>query len=125
MGESRYATRLRQQIKQAAEDRRSVLIFGEPGLEKDTLAALIHFSSPDRRAPLIQIDCNTIQNSGAELFGRAGGKPGLIEALGSGTLILNNIQELPLDLTPRLVRLLETGLYRPSPSLGVVTPSPD
>ena len=111
VGKSRYAVRLRQRIKQAAEDRRSVLIFGEPGLEKDTLAALIHFSSPYRRTPLIQIDCNTIQTSGAELFGRAGGKPGLIEALGEGTLILNNIQELPPELTPKLAQLLETGLY--------------
>ena len=111
VGKSRYAVRLRQQIKQAAEDRRSVLIFGEPGLQKDTLAALIHFSSADRRTPLIQINCNTVQTSGAELFGRAGGKPGLIEALGEGSLILNNIQELPPELTPKLSRLLETGRY--------------
>nr|MDJ0703238.1 4Fe-4S binding protein [Leptolyngbyaceae cyanobacterium MO_188.B28] len=83
----------------------------------------IHFSSPHRRTPLIQIDCNTIQTSGAELFGRVGGNPGLIEALGAGTLILNNIQELPSELTPRLVRLLETGLYTPSPSLRSLTSS--
>ncbi|HEY9599221.1 MAG TPA: cyclic nucleotide-binding domain-containing protein, partial [Cyanophyceae cyanobacterium] len=95
VGKSRYAIRLRQQIKKAADDRKSALIFGEPGLEKDNIATLIHFGSAYRREPAIKVDCSTMQSSGAELFGRAGGKPGLIEALGQGTLILNNIQELP------------------------------
>jgi transcriptional regulator with AAA-type ATPase domain len=45
IGKSRYAVRLRQQIKKAAEDRKSALIFGEPGLEKDNIATLIHFGS--------------------------------------------------------------------------------
>ena len=113
IGKSRYAVRLRQQIKKAAEDRKPALIFGEPGLEKDNIAALIHFGSPYRREPVIKVDCSTMQASGAELFGRVGGKPGLIEALGSGTLILNNIQELPQELMPQLAKLLETGSYSP------------
>ena len=113
VGKSRYAVRLRQQIKKAAEDRKSALIFGEPGLEKDNIAALIHFGSPYRREPIIKVDCSTMQASGAELFGRATGKPGLIESLGQGTLILNNIQELPPELMPTLAKLLETGTYTP------------
>jgi len=113
IGKSRYAVRLRQQIKKAAEDRKSALIFGEPGLEKDNIATLIHFGSPYRREPVIKVDCSTMQASGAELFGRANGKPGLIEALGQGTLILNNIQELPSELTPTIAKLLETGTYIP------------
>jgi len=113
IGKSRYALRLRQQIKKAAEDRKSALIFGEPGLEKDNIAALIHYGSPYRREPAIKVDCSTVQASGAELFGRAGGKPGLIEALGQGTLILNNIQELPPELMPILANLLKTGTYTP------------
>ena len=113
IGKSRYAVRLRQQIKKAAEDRKSVIIFGEPGVEKDNIAALIHFGSAYRREPVIKVDCTTVQASGAELFGRAGGKPGLIEALGQGTLILNNIQELPSELIPQLATLLETGTYKP------------
>jgi transcriptional regulator with AAA-type ATPase domain len=122
IGKSRYAVRLRQQIKKAAQDRNSALIFGEPGLEKDNIAALIHFGSAYRREPIIKVDCSTVQASGAELFGRAGGKPGLIEALGQGTLILNNIQELPLELMPTLANLLETGTYTPvrSNESGVV-----
>ena len=113
VGTSRYAVRLRQQIKQASGDRQSVLIFGEPGLEKDNTAALIHFSSPQRQEPMIKADCGILQTSGADLFGRANGKPGLIEWLGEGTLLLNNIQELPPELVPKLVHLLETGTYTP------------
>jgi transcriptional regulator with AAA-type ATPase domain/NAD-dependent dihydropyrimidine dehydrogenase PreA subunit len=113
VGSSRYAVRLRQQIKQAARDRKPVLIFGEPGLEKDNLSALIHFGSPYRRQPIIQVNSGLLQASGADLFGRVGGKPGLLEWLDTGTLILNNIQELPKDLFPQLIQLLETGTYYP------------
>lgn len=113
IGKSRYAARLRKQIEQASDNHQSVLIFGEPGLEKDNIAALIHYGSRDRREAIIKIDCNTLQASGAELFGRAGGKPGLLEALGKGTLVLNNIQELPPELRPAIAHLLETGTYAP------------
>ncbi|HEY9297917.1 MAG TPA: sigma 54-interacting transcriptional regulator, partial [Phormidium sp.] len=113
VGKSRYAERLRQQIKQATNDMRSVLIFGEPGLEKDNLAALIHFGSAQRREPMIKLDCSALQASGAELFGRAGGKSGLIEWLGSGTLLLNNIQELPQELVPKIAHLLKNKTFTP------------
>ncbi|PSB32832.1 sigma 54-interacting transcriptional regulator [Chlorogloea sp. CCALA 695] len=113
VGTSRYAVRLRQQIRQAAGDRKSVLIFGEPGLEKDNIAALIHFGSPQRREPIIKVNCGILQTSGADLFGRTGGKPGLLEWLGNGTLILNNIQELPPELVPSLAQLLRTNTYTP------------
>lgn len=111
IGKSRYATRLRSQIKQAAETRESVLIFGEPGLEKDNLAALIHFGSADRRQPIIKVDCGKLQTSGAELWGRSGGKPGLIASLGKGTLILNNIHLLPSELLPAIANLITTNQY--------------
>jgi len=113
VGKSRYAVRLRQQIKKAAEDQRPVVIFGEPGLEKDNAAALIHFSSPQRRQPIIKLEASRLQVSGAELFGRAGGKPGLLESLGEGTLVLNNVQELPAELIQPLADLLKTGTYTP------------
>lgn len=113
IGKSRYAVRLRSQIKQASQTREPALIFGEPGLEKDNIAALIHFGSPYRRQPIIKIDCSKLQSSGAELFGRAGGKMGLIEALGQGTLILNNIQELPKELLSAIRELLRDQIYTP------------
>ena len=113
IGKSRYAVKLRQQIRNTTEDRKSVLIFGEPGLEKDNIASLIHFSSPYRRQRIIKINCNLLQTSGIELFGRSGGKEGLIEWLGEGTLILNNIQELPPELMPAIANLLKTNTYTP------------
>ncbi|MBD2020197.1 sigma 54-interacting transcriptional regulator, partial [Leptolyngbya sp. FACHB-36] len=113
VGSSRYAVRQRQEIKKAAEDRRSVLIFGEPGLEKDNTAALIHFGSRHRHEPMVKVNCDTLQASGADLFGRVGGKLGLIEWTGEGTLLLNNLQDLGPELQNKLVSLLETGEYTP------------
>ncbi|MEO0409618.1 MAG: sigma 54-interacting transcriptional regulator, partial [Cyanobacteria bacterium P01_A01_bin.135] len=113
IGSSRYAVRLRKQIRQASDDRRPALIFGEPGLGKDNIAALIHFGSSDRRQPLIKLDCDKLQVSGAELLGREGGSPGLLAWIGEGSIMLNNVQDLPERLLPVLVELLETGQYRP------------
>lgn len=112
IGTSRYAQRLRSQINQASTSRDPVLIFGEPGLEKDNIAALIHFGSANRREAMIKVNCATLQASGAELFGRVGGKPGLIEALGRGTLLFNNIQEAPPELIPAIADLLRTQTYQ-------------
>jgi transcriptional regulator with AAA-type ATPase domain/NAD-dependent dihydropyrimidine dehydrogenase PreA subunit len=113
IGSSRYVMRLRQDIKKATTDRQPVLIFGEPGLGKDNIAALIHFGSSDRKQPLIKVNCDSLQSNGVELFGRAGGKPGLLEWLGKGTLMLNNVQDLPKELAAKLLRLLETNEYQP------------
>jgi transcriptional regulator with AAA-type ATPase domain/NAD-dependent dihydropyrimidine dehydrogenase PreA subunit len=125
IGKSRYANKLRSQIKQAAKTRESVLLFGEPGLEKDNLAALIHFGSPTRREPIIKIDCAKLQTSGAELFGRSGGKPGLIASLQSGTLVLNNIHLLPSELLPAIANLIKTNQYTPVMRPGGETPPPE
>jgi transcriptional regulator with AAA-type ATPase domain/NAD-dependent dihydropyrimidine dehydrogenase PreA subunit len=124
VGSSRYAVRLRQDIKKAAADREPVIIFGEPGLGKDNSAALIHFGSRDRHQPIIKINCDTIQVSGAEIFGRQGGKPGLLEWLGRGTLMLNNVQDLPPGLEEKLIRLLKTGEYLPVIREGDQEPVP-
>ncbi len=113
VGSSRYAIRQRQDIRKASQDRRPVMILGEPGLGKDNVAALIHFSSAYRKEPMIKINCDTLQASGVELFGRVDGKRGLLEWLGNGTLLLNNVQDLPPALEERLVQLLKTGEYFP------------
>lgn len=113
VGTSRYAVKLREQIREAADNRESVLIFGEPGLDKDNIAALIHFGSDFRRQPIIKVDCGILQVSGADLFGRVGGKPGLIAWLEEGTLVLNNIQETPAELLPKLAEFIETSTYKP------------
>ncbi len=113
IGKSRYADRLRQEIKKASEDRQPVLIVGEPGLDKDNIAALIHFNSAQRRSPIIKVNCGLIQTSGADLFGRLGGNQGLLTWLGNGTLVLNNIQELPTEVIPQIKQLLESQTFKP------------
>ena len=124
IGKSRYATRLRSRIKEAARTRESVLLFGEPGLEKDNMAALIHFGSADRRQPIIKVDCAKLQTSGAELFGRSGGKPGLIASLQEGTLVFNNIHLCPTELIPAIANLIETNEYTPVMRPGGDSPEP-
>ena len=113
IGSSRYAVKLRQQIRSAASSDRSVLISGEPGLEKDNIAALIHFGSTRRHQPIITLKSALITPNGSELFGRVGGKSGLLEWLGEGTLILNDVQQLPPELVPQIERLLTTSMYTP------------
>ncbi|MBI4780466.1 MAG: sigma 54-interacting transcriptional regulator [Oscillatoriophycideae cyanobacterium NC_groundwater_1537_Pr4_S-0.65um_50_18] len=122
VGSSRYAVRLRQDIRKASGDRQPVLIFGEPGLGKDNIAALIHFGSNDRKQPLIKINCDTLQANGAELFGRSGGKSGLLDWLGTGTLMLNNAQDLPKDLEGKMQQVLATGEYLPVSREGAAEP---
>lgn len=121
VGSSRYAVRLRQGIKDAASDRQPVLIFGEPGLEKDNIAALIHYGSGDRRQPLIRFNCGTLSAHGAELFGKLR-KPGLLDWLAEGTLILNNVHEWPTHLYPQLRRLVAEQTYEPVAETPVPPP---
>lgn len=62
---------LRQVVKAARDPLRgSVVVFGEPGLEKSTIAALIHFGSHDRDKPMIQIEADRLDESASELVGR-------------------------------------------------------
>jgi transcriptional regulator with AAA-type ATPase domain/NAD-dependent dihydropyrimidine dehydrogenase PreA subunit len=113
IGKSRYADRLRSEIKQASQSREPVLIIGEPGLEKDNIAALIHYGSSYRLETIIKVDCSQISTSGANLFGKVEGNIGLLEAVGTGTFIFNNIQELPTELIPAMRQLLSTNTYHP------------
>ena len=118
VGASRYAVRLRKDVREATgsevgeNGRRSpILIFGEPGLNKDNLAALIHFGSSNKREPLIKLNCETLR--AVDLFGRGESKPGLLEWIQNGTVLLNNIQDLDTDLKAPIVQLLQTGEYQP------------
>ena len=113
IGKSRYAQRLRNQIKEAAKQDKPVLFFGEPGLEKDNLAALVHFGSDTRREIIIKVDCSKLQVSGADLFGRVGGKLSLLEAVAEGTIIFNNIHLVDKELIPAIANLIETNQYYP------------
>lgn len=111
IGNSRYANALRKQIVAASRDRRRtpVVIFGEPGLQKNNIAALIHFGSPFNNAPLVQIDCDRLDDDASELIGR-GAKKGLLYWVpNEGTIILNNVHKAPPSVLPILQREVGTA----------------
>ena len=69
-------------------------LFGEPGLEKDELAALIHFGSAWRSSPMARIDCAQLNPSrAAELLGSTGQQSWLAK-LDGGSVLLNNVHQV-------------------------------
>ncbi len=103
-----------------ADSDSTVLLTGESGTGKDFVASFIHHHSNRSREPFIPVNCAAIpdQLMESEFFGYergaftgAGkqGKPGLFEIADGGTLLLDEIGELPLLLQSKLLRALETG----------------
>lgn len=101
-----------------------VLILGETGTGKGLFAKLIHQASERSEGPFIEVNCGSIPETlmEAELFGYVKGaftgadpkgKVGLIELAHRGTLLLNEIGELPLGLQVKLLRFLEDGEIQP------------
>lgn len=103
----------------------AVLIQGETGAGKELFARLIHATAPHNgRAPFVTVNCGAISAElfGAELFGHAPGaftgatregKPGKFEQADGGVLCLDEIGEMPLELQPYLLRVLEQrAVYR-------------
>ena len=115
VGSSRYADRLRAAVRDAAADpaARPVLISGEPGLEKDNLAALIHFGSPRRRRLMARVDAASLGDDGAPLFGppSSGGAGSLLECLGDGALLIDNLDCADPALLPQLLELARSGRW--------------
>ncbi|WP_067732628.1 sigma-54-dependent Fis family transcriptional regulator [Novosphingobium naphthalenivorans] len=101
-----------------------VLLLGETGVGKDVFAQALHEAGPRGARPFVAINCGGFSREllTSELFGyaegaftgaRRGGMVGKIEAANGGTLFLDEIGEMPLDLQPHLLRVLETGeVYR-------------
>ncbi len=107
-----------------------VLILGETGVGKDVLAKRIHRESGREACPFIKVDCGSISPNliETELFGYVGGtfsganrngKVGLIEAANTGTVFLDEIGELPLNMQTRLLRFLQDGEIQ---RVGATTP---
>jgi transcriptional regulator with GAF, ATPase, and Fis domain len=100
----------------------SVLIEGETGTGKDVLARSIHAQSQRKDQPFLIVDCGAVSYSliESELFGHERGsftgavatRQGAFELAGRGSLFLDEVGELPLDLQPKLLRVLESGEYR-------------
>lgn len=94
-----------------------ILISGEVGVGKTTLAIYIHDHSNRAEKPLIKIACGTLDDDmlSEELFGSVGDikKTGKLAAAEGGTILMNNVDELSLSMQAKLLRVVHTGMYRP------------
>lgn len=100
----------------------TVLLSGETGTGKDRVARWLHAYSPRRARPFVQVDCAALPREliESELFGHERGaftgaqgeRVGLIESAGDGTVLLDEIGELPLELQAKLLAVLERRVLR-------------
>lgn len=123
IGKSAAMQKLRNQIARAATSKLSVMVQGETGTGKELVAQAIHRLSSRNKQPFIAINCAAIPENllESELFGYEkgafsgadGNKQGLLAQADGGTLFLDEIGDMPLALQAKLLRVLETKLYRP------------
>ncbi|MHC5784607.1 sigma-54 interaction domain-containing protein [Pseudomonas idahonensis] len=117
-------------LQRAAPAPIPVLLQGESGTGKELFARALHDGSPRASGPLVVVDCTGLTESllESELFGYEKGaftgalqrKIGLAEAAHGGTLFLDEIGEVPLAMQVKLLRLIESGSFRPVGSLRTV-----
>jgi transcriptional regulator with PAS, ATPase and Fis domain len=118
LGRSRAIKSLKKEALKAAANQLPVLITGESGTGKELFAQAIHHASKRRLRPFVRINCSTIPRDlfESELFGydkgaftgaSSDGKPGKFELAHGGTLFLDEIGELPLEMQPKLLRVIE------------------
>ena len=117
-------------LQRAAPAAIPVLLQGESGPGKELFARALHMGSPKADGPLVVVDCTSLTEAlfESELFGYEKGaftgahqrKTGLAEAAHGGTLFLDEIGEVPLAMQVKLLRLIETGSFRPVGSLRTV-----
>ncbi|RMM89626.1 sigma-54 interaction domain-containing protein [Pseudomonas savastanoi] len=117
-------------LQRAAPAQIPVLLQGESGTGKELFARALHASSARSAGPLVVVDCTGLTETllESELFGYEKGaftgalqrKTGLAEAAHGGTLFLDEIGEVPLAMQVKLLRLIESGSFRPVGSLRTV-----
>ena len=110
-------------IAKAGQSSHPVLILGESGTGKELVAKSIHFSGPFRDKPFIPVDCGSLVPTliESELFGHVRGaftgathpKDGLLAIAEGGTVFLDEIGDLPIDLQAKLLRAIQEKEIRP------------
>ncbi len=121
VGQSPAIELLRMQIKQLADSPYPVLIEGASGSGKELTAQYLHSLSMRKNSPFFTLNCAAFNGEllESQLFGHVRGaftgatdsKSGFFEEVGEGTLLLDEIADLPLDLQAKLLRVLENGEY--------------
>ena len=116
-------------IERAARTDASVLVRGESGTGKELVARALHDASPRRNKPFRAVNCATFTGEllASELFGHVRGaftgavhdKPGLLSMADGGTVFLDEVAEMALDVQARLLRVLQDQTFVP---LGGTTP---
>ena len=117
-------------VAKAASSSHPVLILGESGTGKEMVARAIHHSGPFRHKPFIPVDCGSLVPTliESELFGYVKGaftgamqaKEGLLAIADGGTVFLDEVGELPVDLQAKLLRALQEKEIRPVGSTKLV-----
>jgi two-component system response regulator HydG len=110
-------------IAKASQSTHPVLILGESGTGKELVAKSIHYTGPFRNKPFIPVDCGSLVPTliESELFGHVRGaftgathpKDGLLAIADGGTVFLDEIGDLPVDLQAKLLRALQEKEIRP------------
>ncbi|MHB8790741.1 MAG: sigma-54-dependent transcriptional regulator [Desulfobulbaceae bacterium] len=130
IGDSEAMGRVHNLIRQVAPTDSTVLIRGESGTGKELAASAIHQNSKRADRPFVRINCAAIPEGlmESELFGHEKGaftgaharKPGKFELADSGTLLLDEIGELPLSLQAKLLRVLQQSEYERVGGTGTI-----
>jgi len=109
-------------VERVAPSESAVVLLGESGTGKEIIAKSLHEASNRNSGPFVPVECSGLTDSlfESELFGHEKGaftgalsrKFGLVEAANGGTLFLDEIGDIPLSLQVKLLRLIETGMFR-------------
>jgi DNA-binding NtrC family response regulator len=123
VGHSPEMEKLYRILSKVAYSTHPVLILGESGTGKELVARSIHFNGPNSAKPFVPVDCGSLVPTliESELFGHVKGaftgadrtKEGLLSSADGGTVFLDEIGELPLDLQAKLLRALQEKEVRP------------